>query len=656
MHMDNSIRILYLVVFLLCHSLFCHAQKKMTPEEYINKHYPLAVEEMNLYKVPASITLAQGLIETESGNSLLATKANNHFGIKCKTEWTGATFIKDDDTKNECFRSYSTAEESYRDHSIFLLKPRYSALFSYEMTDYRSWAYGLKQAGYATNPNYPAMLIKYIEDFKLFQFDNYGLEKPTVSVPKPTEKPKSQISLAELIKLRRELANNIDLVIVDESFDIYKLASKNNQSVGFLMEINDLEGEQPIRMGQNFFLQKKGKMNLKDKHTVLIGESLYDISQMYGVGLKLLRKYNKLETWEQPAVGESIHLSKLRDDFIKTRPFYQVYMERMDKNLELFIPIKLPKEVAPKIDTPVLAKPKDITVIEIPEVKQTTPAITQIEPPKIKIDTPTPVVQEIAAPPTKIEPIETIPSKGNQVWINHQVKPKETIFRISKLYECKPNEILDWNGLTIEQGLKIGQVLRIHTIHPKGLVLDVPPVKEEIIAEPPTINKVKAPKTSKMPLPASTAPKAIGSAQTTTPSIADPSQKPIIKIEAPVETKLPTPPPAIKKTEVIKTEPPIETKSSMPPSPEKSIGAIKTEDPTISKQDPPIVPHETTKPAAKEPQKPRIVILRAPAAAPTKSKENSVNTEKSNISDLYKSIMKDSEADTSIKRRIKVSE
>jgi hypothetical protein len=196
----------------------------------------------------------------------------------------------------------------------------------------------------------------------------------------------------------------------------------------------------------------------------------------------------------------------------------------------------------------------------------------------------------------------------------------------------------------------------IHTIHPKGLVLDVPPVKEEIIAEPPTINKVKAPKTSKMPLPASTAPKAIGSAQTTTPSIADPSQKPIIKIEAPVETKLPTPPPAIKKTEVIKTEPPIETKSSMPPSPEKSIGAIKTEDPTISKQDPPIVPHETTKPAAKEPQKPRIVILRAPAAAPTKSKENSVNTEKSNISDLYKSIMKDSEADTSIKRRIKVSE
>jgi LysM repeat protein len=588
----------------------------MTPEEYINKHYPLAVEEMNLYKVPASITLAQGLIETESGNSLLATKANNHFGIKCKTEWTGAIFIKDDDTKNECFRSYSTAEESYRDHSIFLLKPRYSMLFSYEMTDYRSWAYGLKQAGYATNPNYPTMLIKYIEDFKLFQFDNYGLEKPTVSVPKPTEKPKSQISLTELIKLRRELANNLDLVIVDESFDIYKLASNNNQSIGFLMEINDLEGEQPIRMGQNFFLQKKGKTNLKDKHTVLIGESLYDISQMYGVGLKLLRKYNKLETWEQPAVGESIHLSKLRDDFIKTRPFYQVYMERMDKNLELFIPIKLPKEISPKIDTPMPAKPKDIAVIEIPEVKQTTPPIAQ---PKIKIDTPTPVVQEIAAPTAKIEPIETIPSKGNQVWINHQVKPKETIFRISKFYECKPNEILDWNGLTIEQGLKVGQVLRIQTIHHKGLVLDPPPIKEEIKAEPPTINKLKAPKTSKLPLPASTTTKANGSTQTSPPSKADPSQTPIIKIEAPVETKAPTPPPA-----------------------------IKAEDPTISKQDPSIVPLKTTKP--------RIVILRAPAAAPTPSKENNLNTEKSNISDLYKSLIKDTKGDTSVKRRIKVSE
>ncbi|MFN7239512.1 MAG: glucosaminidase domain-containing protein [Chitinophagales bacterium] len=605
----------------------------MTAEEYINKHYPLAVQEMNLYKVPASITLAQGLIETESGNSLLATKANNHFGIKCKTEWTGVTFIKDDDTKNECFRSYGTAEESYRDHSIFLLKPRYSILFSYDMTDYRSWAYGLKQAGYATNPNYPTMLIKYIEDFKLFQFDNYGLEKAIVSAPKPDEKPKPKLSLAELIKLRRELANNLDLVIVDESFDIYKLASNKNQSVGFLMEINDLEGEQPIRMGQNFFLEKKGKMNLKDKHTVLIGESLYDISQMYGVGLKLLRKYNKLETWEQPAVGETIYLSKLRDDFIKTRPFYQVYMERMDKNLELFIPIKLPKEISPKIDTPIPAEPKNIAVLEMPEVKQTIPAATQIEPPKIKIDTPlTPIVRHVGAPPIQIEPMDTIPSKGNQVWINHQVKPKETIFKISKFYECKPNEILNWNGLTIEQGLKIGQVLRIFTIHPKGLVSDLPPVKEEIIPEPPTFSKLKATKTSKLPLPTTKT----SSAQTAQITIADSAKTPILKIETTIDTKAPTLPPAIKKTEA-----PVTTKPA-------AAKVIKTE--------PAIAPIETNKKSPKEPQKPRIVILRAPAAAPTKSKENSVNTEKSNISDLYKSIMKDTEADTSIKRRIKVSE
>ena len=164
---------------------------------------------MNRYKIPASITLAQGLIETESGNSLLASKANNHFGIKCKAEWKGAIFIKDDDTKNECFRAYGAVEESYRDHSLFLLKPRYAKLFSYDMTDYRSWAYGLKEAGYATNPNYPAMLIKYIEELKLYQFDKFGMEKSSLKTIKPLETVPSKISKEELVKLRMQLAHGI---------------------------------------------------------------------------------------------------------------------------------------------------------------------------------------------------------------------------------------------------------------------------------------------------------------------------------------------------------------------------------------------------------------------------------------------------------------
>lgn len=430
--------------------------QKMTPQDYISKYYPLAVEEMNRYKIPASITLAQGLIETESGNSILATKANNHFGIKCKAEWTGPTHIHDDDKKNECFRAYPNAEESYRDHSIFLLKPRYSALFGYEMSDYRSWAFGLKQAGYATNPNYPAMLIKFIEEYKLYEFDKFGLEK-TQAVEKPKQIVKPQLSKEEVLKQRKAVANNNDLVIVDESFDIYQLASSTKQQIGTLMEINDIEGEQPLRLGQNFFLRTKSKSHPKEKHIVLIGESLYDISQIYGVSLKQLRKYNKLMAWEQPHIGESIYLNKVRDDFMKTRPFYLVEKERKEGNLSLFIPI----EPSENISSNNIAK----TII----------------PEKI-VDTVPPQKIETAIPQEKIieKPQTTIIFNPSKVWINHTVKPKETIFRISKTYDVTPNEIFDWNAMSVEQGLKIGQVLRIQTSYPNGQNISAP-ITEEIL-------------------------------------------------------------------------------------------------------------------------------------------------------------------------------
>lgn len=447
--------ILFSFVF-FSHSL----AQKMTPQDYISKYYPLAVEEMNRFKIPASITLAQGLIETESGNSILATKANNHFGIKCKAEWTGPTHIHDDDKKNECFRAYPSAAESYRDHSIFLLKPRYSSLFSYEMSDYRSWAFGLKQAGYATNPNYPAMLIKFIEDYKLYEFDKFGLEK-TRAVEKPKEALKPQLSKEDILKQRKAIANNNDLVIVDESFDIYQLASSTKQTVGNLMEINDIEGEQPLRIGQNFFFRNKVKSHPKEKHIVLIGESLYDISQIYGVSLKQLRKYNKLELWEQPHVGESIYLNKVRDDFMKTRPFYLVEKERKDGNLSLIIPIDVAANASSNSssnNTPVTNLPEKI--------------VETIPPPKIEVTTPQEKIVE--------KPQAAVISNPSKVWINHAVKPKETIFRISKTYDVSPNEIFTWNEMSVEQGLKIGQVLRIQTAYPNGQNISAP-ITEEIL-------------------------------------------------------------------------------------------------------------------------------------------------------------------------------
>ena len=466
--------------FVLLCLVFClsssSAQTKMTQEDYINKYFSLAVEEMNRYKIPASITLAQGLIETESGNSLLASKANNHFGIKCKAEWTGAIFIKDDDTKNECFRAYGAVEESYRDHSLFLLKPRYGKLFSYDMTDYRSWAYGLKEAGYATNPNYPVMLIKYIEELKLYQFDKFGMEKSSLKTIKPLEPAPRKFSEEELIKLRMQLANNIELVIVNEDFDIYKLASMKKLPVNILMEFNDVEGEQTLRLGQNFFLSKKEKANAKAKHIVLKGESLYDISQMYGVSLKQLRKYNKLESWEQPYAEDTIYLSGVRESFMKSRPFYQIERERIEKNLKLSIPLDITPKPDPanaRIESSKIAEPLSNRVVNIQpkmtiEAKDTSPMINNVLTQSNKSSDITSVKKKVnSATIEKINPSE-------KVWINHSVKPKETIFRVSKIYNCNPNDILIWNAINIEQGLKVGQVLRIHTLFPNGLEIDAP--------------------------------------------------------------------------------------------------------------------------------------------------------------------------------------
>jgi len=361
------------------------------------------------------------------------------------------------------------------------MKPRYSKLLSYDMTDYRSWAYGLKEAGYATNPNYPAMLIKYIEDLKLFQFDKFGMEKNIATATNSQKPILAAISEEELIKLRKQIANNIDLVIVNENFDIYKVASLRKLPVNALMEFNDIEGEQTMRLGQNFFLNKKEKMNSKGKHSVLIGESLYDISQMYGVNLRQLRKYNKLESWEQSHVGETIYLSGVREDFMKTRPFYSLERERIEGNLRLFIPVDM----------------KSIATTPSIEVKPNNPIETISNPvtnelSKIAVDTKDPIIT-IAANKANIDTAkEGMPSQivtetklsdvanpSEKVWINHLIKPKETIFRISKMFDCKPNEILNWNAINMEQGLKIGQSLRIHTLYPKGMKIDVP-VSEEI--------------------------------------------------------------------------------------------------------------------------------------------------------------------------------
>ena len=161
---------LFFSIIFLCF-LFTKAQTKT--EAYIAKYSSIAIEEMNRHNIPASITLAQGILESGSGESRLATEGNNHFGIKCQDNWNGETIIEDDDEKGECFRKYSKAVDSYRDHSLFLTqRERYLFLFEYKNTAYKMWAEGLKKAGYATNPEYPTLLINLIEKYDLTRFDN----------------------------------------------------------------------------------------------------------------------------------------------------------------------------------------------------------------------------------------------------------------------------------------------------------------------------------------------------------------------------------------------------------------------------------------------------------------------------------------------------
>ena len=211
----------------VCHSFAQPPKKRMSKEEYIAKYKNDAIRDMNKTGVPASITMAQGMLESENGNSALALLAKNHFGIKCHLEWNGDTYIKDDDEKNECFRKYNSVLESFDDHSNFLkTRKHYASLFDLSKTDYKAWAYGLKKAGYATNPNYASMIIKLIEDNNLSELDKQ--EKMSAVEQKPAEQPKHIVKQNEYnFPSKILLSNNNVKYILAEDEDTYLKIAKN---------------------------------------------------------------------------------------------------------------------------------------------------------------------------------------------------------------------------------------------------------------------------------------------------------------------------------------------------------------------------------------------------------------------------------------------
>lgn len=385
---------------------FLCAQSSETVRNYIATYKDIAILEMQRTGVPAAITLAQGIHETGAGQSELVRKSNNHFGIKCKSGWTGESVSHDDDARGECFRKYNDPLESYRDHSDFLKnRPHYAFLFKLDPTDYEAWAYGLKKAGYATNPKYPQILIKLIKDYDLQDYTLIALEhkssddvvltsQSTAIQNESSSDDKAKVSPAATVPAANYPSgifkiNETKVVWVSRGTSYLKVAEEHNLSLSRLFEFNDMRGLDIAMVDQLIFLQRKRKRGVNEFHIVAEGESLHDIAQKEAIRLETLLEYNFLKEGMQPNAGEKLYLW----DDAPGRP-------------------KLVDEV------------NAVAVITVPTV----------QPARDEVKTMTFV---------------------------HTVQSKETMYAIAKKYEVAVEDIMKWNDMTTTD-LKIGQQLRIN--------------------------------------------------------------------------------------------------------------------------------------------------------------------------------------------------
>jgi LysM repeat protein len=327
--------------------------------EYIETYAPIAIREMNRTGFPASIKIAQGIHESGAGKSMLVKKSNNHFGLKCKSSWTGGKVYHDDDERGECFRQYEQAEESYEDHSNYLKsQERYASLFELDPNDYEGWAWGLKKAGYATSPVYAQTLIKYIETYQLNVLNDYaaeeGQEEPDLSTYFTTLNESKQVNPAfkksivsgpaideersETVGSAKNAANasstskntvnsnkattkskanygsifkinGLKVIEAEKGASLLGIAKDKRIQLSSLITFNDLPSSTTtLKQDQLIFLQAKKKTGKKEFHKVRKGESLYEISQLEGIKMSSLLQLNKLKKGMEPKVGQQLSL------------------------------------------------------------------------------------------------------------------------------------------------------------------------------------------------------------------------------------------------------------------------------------------------------------------------------------------------------------
>lgn len=311
------------------------AQTRQTREEYIDRYKSIAIAHMERYGIPASITMAQGILESDCGNSRLSMMSNNHFGIKCKKNWTGESVSYDDDAKGECFRKYPSVEASYRDHAEYLdAQPRYDSLFAYPSTDYKSWARGLKAAGYATAPDYAQRLVRIIEESSLYLLDSENGDNAYAQRNKPKAGGEE-----EWFSNQNSTANTAtDLAFIDpdayrvtinahDGYNVYqtngvyyilaksgdsfdKIASSFRVSAKNLRRFNEIEPTAEPVEGEVIYIDRKRKAWEGNAmiHTSVEGETLYSVSQSYGIRLKSLARLNRLDEQCRLESGQKIKI------------------------------------------------------------------------------------------------------------------------------------------------------------------------------------------------------------------------------------------------------------------------------------------------------------------------------------------------------------
>lgn len=465
--------------------------QKADIQAYINTYKDVAIEEMVRAGIPASITLAQGILESGCGKSPLSCNANNHFGIKCKEGWDGKKYYYDDDAPQECFRVYTNARESYSDHSDFLVtRARYAELFTLKPDDYKSWAHGLKAAGYATNPKYAPLLITYIEDYGLYEFDKVGLamregktEKyvPTQAavtpkeekkhehvaapaktetviiedVPAPKEKRHHEVpAVAELKKeqplekdsTRKEYTvNGLRALKANGKEDPFGVAYNYAIDYERILVFNDMTQGDSFKDGEYIFLQNKKAFGAEAVYSVKPGETMRDVAQRNGIKLSNLLAKNGMQPNDQVYAGESVNLQANGGT-----PRTMTYAEFLKQP----VPAPVQANATPAAKPVVVEKTMstaNVATVTVNNPKNETATTTETTNNKLVAAT----AKTTTTPPntaiTKQQTIEPVATK-------YQVQPKDTLYSIARRFNTTVDSLREINSLA-DNNLRVGQHL-----------------------------------------------------------------------------------------------------------------------------------------------------------------------------------------------------